>query len=245
MLKRAWICKGCWDQLHLPIPLGGPLAIPFRMVGITRSKMNPNICTICERAFRTVQKREHFTHDATILFSDIRGYTRLSEMIDPVKLSRLVSAFQDQCAESIWARDGIVNKQMGDGVMAIFNFPIHADDHAHRAVEAARDIQERCKVSLAVVADSCGISEQGIGVGVGIHSGPVEIGEFSRSHSDFTAIGGVVNLASRLEGTASAGEIVLSQEVASRVRELGDAGRRTVTLKGIERPMEVVVIATA
>jgi len=200
-------CKGCWDQMHMPIPIGGPLSVPFRMFGITRSKMNPNICTICERAFKTVKRKGHFTHDATILFSDIRGYTRLSEMIDPIELSGIVSEFQDQCAQAIWSVDGIVNKQMGDGVMAIFNFPIHSDDHAQRAVNAARAIQSRCSVSLGKLAGSCGLADNGIGVGIGIHSGPVEIGEFSRRRSEFTAIGGVVNLASRLEGQAKAGGV--------------------------------------
>src|SRR5580658_10016641 len=122
---RASICRGCWDQMHMPIPIRGPLAIPFRVFGITRSKMNPNICTICERSFRYVKKQQHISTTATILFADIRGYTNLSERMDPIAMSEIVSVFQDQCARAIWARDGIVNKQMGDGLMAIFNFPIN------------------------------------------------------------------------------------------------------------------------
>lgn len=239
---QAIFCKGCWDQMHLPVPIGSPLSVPFRMFGITRSKMNPNICTICERAFKTVKRKGHFSHDATILFSDIRGYTRLSEMIDPIELSGIVSEFQDQCAEAVWAVDGIVNKQMGDGVMAIFNFPIHADDHAKRAVDAARAIQSRCSRSLGKLAASCGLAGDGIGVGVGIHSGPVEIGEFSRTRSEFTAIGGVVNLASRLESQARAGEIVLSKAVSDRVGQLDQTVARTVTVKGIDAPLDVTVI---
>ena len=118
----ARICRGCWDQMSVPIPIRGPLAVPFRIFGITQSKMNPNICTICERAFRRVKKHRHISATASILFADIRGYTRLSERMDPIELSNVVSAFQDQCAQGIWAHDGIVNKQMGDGLMAIFNF---------------------------------------------------------------------------------------------------------------------------
>src|SRR6185369_2417408 len=76
---HALICRGCWDQMGVPIPIRGPLAVPFRIFGVTQSKMNPNICTICERAFRRVQKHQHVTAVVTILFADIRGYTRLSE----------------------------------------------------------------------------------------------------------------------------------------------------------------------
>ena len=108
---HARICRGCWDQMHVPIPIRGPLAVPFRVVGITQSKMSPDICTICERAFRRVKKKSHISGEGTILFADIRGYTQLSERMDPLELSSMVSAFQDKCAQGIWANEGIVNKQ--------------------------------------------------------------------------------------------------------------------------------------
>ena len=60
--------------MGVPIPIRGPLAVPFRIFGITQSKMNPNICTICERAFRRVQKQQHVTAIVAILFADIRGF---------------------------------------------------------------------------------------------------------------------------------------------------------------------------
>jgi adenylate cyclase len=137
--------------MGVPIPIRGPLAVPFRIFGITQSKMNPNICTICERAFRRVQKHQHVTAIVTILFADIRGYTRLSERMDPVEMSEIVSVFQGQCAQAIWAHNGIVNKQMGDGLMAIFNFPIKIEQHAEMAITAALDIQSRCKAALAAL----------------------------------------------------------------------------------------------
>jgi adenylate cyclase len=118
--------------MSVPVPIRGPLAVPFRIFGISQSKMNPNICTICERAFRHVKKHRHISASATILFADIRGYTNLSERIGSSGLSDIVSAFQDQCAQAIWAHDGIVNKQMGDGLMAIFNFPIKIDRASRR-----------------------------------------------------------------------------------------------------------------
>ncbi|AWM25983.1 adenylate cyclase [Sinorhizobium fredii USDA 205] len=244
MESTARICRGCWDQMHVPIPIRGPLALPFRAFGITRSKMNPNICTICERSFRYVKKQRHISATATILFADIRGFTLLSERMDPVLLSEIVSAFQDRCAQAVWAHDGIVNKQMGDGLMAIFNFPIKIKHHVDAALAAALDIQRSCTsalTSLDLRLD--GPSLDALGVGVGVHTGQVEIGEFSTCRSDFTAIGSAVNLAARLESQAAAGEILVSVEAAAQAPDLmAGTQTRTFTLKGIEHPVPAHVL---
>jgi adenylate cyclase len=230
--------------MSVPIPIRGPLAVPFRIFGITQSKMNPNICTICERAFRRVKKHRHVSATATILFADIRGYTRLSERMDPIALSDIVSTFQDQCAQGIWANDGIVNKQMGDGLMAIFNFPIKIERHAEAAVTAALDIQLRCRAALAAMAKRFGDDlADTLGVGIGVHTGQVEIGEFSAARSDFTAIGATVNLSARLEAQAAAGEILVSAESATLAPGLtAGTSTRTLTLKGIESPVLAHVV---
>lgn len=238
----ARICRGCWDQMHMPIPIGGPLALPFRAFGITRSKMNPDICTICERSFQYVKKQRQVTVDATILFADIRGFTDLSERIEAVRLSEIVSLFQDRCAQAIWAHDGIVNKQMGDGLMAIFNFPIVRKDHAAAAILAAQAIQRNCAAALNSLAPDA-LPGRPLGVGVGIHSGEVQIGEFSSFRSDFTAIGGVVNQAARLESQAAAGEILISAETAATAPGLtAETQSRTLMLKGIEQPVHARVL---
>lgn len=242
--KNAFICLGCWDQMHVPIPIRGPLAMPLRAFGITRSKMNPNICTICERSFRYVKKQSHITASATILFADIRGYTDLSERVSAIELARVVSIFQDQCAQAIWDHDGIVNKQMGDGLMAIFNFPIKIANHAESAIQAARQIQSHCAEALRTLGQLGDGDGTAIGVGVGIHSGEVEIGEFSSFRSDFTAIGGAVNLSSRLESQAAAGEIIISEDTATQAPgSVEGAARRSLSLKGIDRPVPVHVLA--
>jgi adenylate cyclase len=230
--------------MHMPIPIRGPLALPFRAFGITRSKMNPNICTICERSFRYVKKQRHISATATILFADIRGFTNLSERMDPVTLSEIVSVFQDRCAQAVWAHDGIVNKQMGDGLMAIFNFPIKIKHHADAAVAAALDIQRACTSalkSLDLRIDEASV--EALGVGVGVHTGQVEIGEFSTFRSDFTAIGSAVNLAARLESQAAAGEILVSAEAAAQAPErMAGTQTRAFRLKGIEHPVPAHVL---
>ena len=160
-----------------------------------------------------------------------------------MQLSEIVSLFQDRCAQAIWAHDGIVNKQMGDGLMAIFNFPIVRKDHAGAAILAAQEIQRNCAAALSGLVLEA-LPGRTLGVGVGIHSGEVQIGEFSSFRSDFTAIGGVVNQAARLESQAAAGEILISSETAAKAADLAaGAETRMLVLKGIEQPVQARVLA--
>src|SRR5262245_11999138 len=126
-MRQARICKGCWQQMRLPVPLRGVASVPFRVFGIRPSRMNPNVCTICELMFSRIMRARKVTIDATVLFADLRGYTSLSQSQSADTISGLLDAFYDECAEAIWEHDGLLNKTMGDAVMAIFNFPIRRD----------------------------------------------------------------------------------------------------------------------
>src|SRR5258705_1538602 len=136
--QRSRICKGCWQQMHLPVPLRGMLSVPFRAFGIRPSKMNPNTCTICELMFTRVMKARKVSVDATVLFADLRGYTGLSQSLSPDAISGLLDTFYDECANAIWAYDGLINMTIGYSVMAILNFPIMGFSHSYRAVRATR-----------------------------------------------------------------------------------------------------------
>jgi len=125
----------------------------------------------------------------------------------------------------------------GRRLMAIFNFPIKIEQHAEMAMTAALDIQRRCKAALAALAARFSATPDKLGIGVGIHSGQVEIGEFSTVRSDFTAIGGTVNMAARLESQAAAGEILVSSESAALAPSLITKPTRSLALKGIEHPV--------
>ncbi len=231
---RATLCKGCWQQLHLPVPLRGIASAPFRAFGVRPSRMNPNTCTICELMFTRVMKARQISIDATVLFADLRNYTGLSQAHSSETVSALLDAFYDECAEAIWEHDGLLNKTMGDAVMAVFNFPIRRADHATQAVRAARSIQQRC----AARRDSLGEGADKICVGVGIDSGLVSFGEFGRTHQDLTAIGTVVNIASRAQSAAAAGEILVTQAVYDAARpDLNESSARDFQLKGFAAPM--------
>ncbi len=202
--------------------------------------MNPNTCTICELMFTKVMKARQVSIDATVLFADLRGYTGLSQSHSSETVSALLDAFYDECAEAIWEHDGLLNKTMGDAVMAVFNFPIRRDDHASQAVRAAQAIQRRCSARRDLLAEAFGADKGTICVGVGIDTGKVSFGEFGRTHHDLTAIGTVVNTAARAQSAAAAGEILMTEAVYQQARsELNESLPQDFQLKGFDAPVRL------
>src|SRR5258707_9170885 len=170
MASQPIFCVGCWQNMKLPIALRTVAAVPYRAVGIRQSRMNPNVCTICETMFERVMKARQVELDATILFADLRGYTSLSASQASGTIAKLLDAFYDVCGEAIWEHDGIINKTMGDPVLAIFNFPIKHEDHAAHAVAAARKIQELLGVRRGALSHAFRAEAATIGVGIGLHT---------------------------------------------------------------------------
>lgn len=239
-LQRSRICKGCWQQMRVPVVLRGVMSAPFRLVGIRPSQMNPNTCTICERMFTRVMKARKVAVDVTVLFADLRGYTGLSQVRSPDVIAQLLDTFYDECASAIWEHDGLLNKTPGDAIMAIFNFPIRQADHARQAVLAAREIQRRCQAQGAALAERLGLGESELGVGIGIDSGEVSFGEFGRSHRDLTAIGTVVNTAARAQSAAQAGQVLVTRAVHDRAAaEMAGRSSHEYQLKGFAAPIEL------
>jgi class 3 adenylate cyclase len=220
--------------MRLPIPLRGPLSLPFRIVGIRPSQMNPNLCTICE-LMSSVMKRRSIEIDVTILPADIRGYTTSLRRHRRTRDCRTSSTTN---ARGHMAEDGLLNR-IGDAVLAIFNFPIRHADHARKALAVARDIArctERCRREFA----GYGLDTSELGVGIGIGSGLTTFGEFGHAHTDFTAVGSVVNLAARLQSAAAPGQILMSAEAWRAVDVEDDAvEQREVVLKGYDAPQVV------
>jgi adenylate cyclase len=185
-------------------------------------------------------KARNITVDVTVLFADLRGYTSLSQSHSPEAVAGLLDVFYDECAAAIWEHDGLLNKTIGDAVMAIFNFPIRHADHARKVVLAARDIQRRFRAQGEALAGILGLAGAELGVGIGIDSGEVKFGEFGRSHRDLTAIGTVVNTAARAQSAAVAGQILVTKTVYDRARpELADARPEDYRLKGFDAPMQL------
>jgi adenylate cyclase len=239
-MKETQICQGCWEHMHMPTAIRGPFSVLYRALGIKKSKMHPNLCTFCENNFAKIMKHKQIPVSTTILFADIRGYTDLSQQIEASKLNDLLYHFYDRCSAAIWERDGIVNKFIGDAVLAIFNFPLIRKEHVQNAVSAAVQLQQNCKH----LKEEVGLSDvQTLGVGIGIHTGESYIGEVGTTYKDFTAIGPVVNLTSRLQGAAGIGEIMVTEEVFNEVKhQFPNAQRKILTLKGIHNPVNGYVL---
>jgi len=218
----------------MPIPIRGPLALPLRMMGVKISRMNPNLCNICETMFTRVKRRKQIVVTSTVLFADLRGYTALSQEAASSEMLDILHGFTDECAEAVWARDGIVNKFIGDAMLAIFNFPIMRDDHVEQAVRAAQDIQRRW---LRRSGQASAGAVPSPGLGIGIHTGTASIGEIGTAYKDFTIIGPMVNMASRIQAAAAAGDILVSSAVYAQVPHLFSGPHAAeFALKGIERP---------
>jgi adenylate cyclase len=238
--QHSTICKGCWQNLHLPVVLRGPLAIPFRIVGLRPSRMNPNTCTFCELAFARIMKARNVTIDATVLFADLRDYTTASQFLASSEMTSTLDAFYDECAEAIWEHDGLLNKTIGDAIMAVFNFPIRQDDHAAQAVRTARQIQQRWRARHPTLVEGLGLGEGSLCIGIGISSGDVSFGEFGRSHRDLTAIGTVVNTAARAQSAARGGQILVTKTVHDRCeKDIVQGDGSMYDLKGLAAPIEL------
>ena len=177
---------------------------------------------------------------ATVLFSDIRNFTAMSEQLPPEQVVARLNEYLQAMTDTVFRHDGVVDKFIGDAIMALYNTPFPQPDHAHRAVATAIDMQSAL-LELQERWRAAGLPL--IDIGIGINTGEMVVGNMgSRERVDFTVIGDAVNLASRVEGlnkelksrilvTASTYEFVKDQV---RVR-----GPMTVQVKGKQE--EVVV----
>ncbi len=162
--------------------------------------------------------------EITVLFSDIRNFTSLSErMSRPEDVVEILNIYLPEMCGLILDSEGCVDKFIGDGIMAFWNAPNDVERHAEKAVRCAMAMQER----MAVVNEKLrrkGLVGEGLRIGIGIHTGAAVVGNIGgEAKNDYTAIGDTVNLASRLEGKTKEYrcDIIISEAVC---REIGDMG---------------------
>lgn len=165
--------------------------------------------------------------DVTVLFADARGFTHYSEGRAPDEVASVLNTMFDGCVNTLLEHDAIVDKFMGDAVMAVFGAPIVRPDHAEQAVAAAATIQERAaKMFPADWEGAC--------LRVGINTGTAFVGRVGSGEiKDYTAVGDTVNVAQRLQSAAEPGETLVAESVYERIGEMyPDAERRELSVKG-------------
>lgn len=172
----------------------------------------------------------------TVLFADIRGFTRISEHAPPEKIVQLLNKYFSAMTDIIFAHGGTLDKYLGDGLMALFGAPTVTPKDAANAVAAAVAMQRRM---LSINDELREEGFQEIGIGIGLHTGEVTVGYIgSERRSEYTAIGDAVNTASRLESNAKAGEILVSEVTAKAAHSRYQlAPREPITVKNREQPV--------
>jgi class 3 adenylate cyclase len=171
----------------------------------------------------------------TVVFSDIRGFSTLTDDLEPEEIFQLLDRYLSAMIEIVHRFDGTLNKIIGDGLLIFFGDPIPLEDHAERAVRMAVEMQE--KVS-ELRGEWKGYNHD-LGVGIGVNTGYMTVGNIgSETHRDYTVIGNQVNVAARLESLATAGQILISQRTYSKVKPLVEAQFvGEIQVKGIHTPV--------
>ena len=177
-----------------------------------------------------------------MLFADARGFTTLVHERGPEALRPVMDDFFRRCREIVVRHDGIVDHFLGDAVLALFNAPVRHEDHAARAVRAAMAIQAVMPEVNAAAGEE-GLLRVGIGISTGLaYTGVVG----SDNCSDYTALGDTVNIASRLQGEAAAGEVLVTEQLYEQIADAyPDADKRVLELKGIGEPVPAYLLEAA
>ncbi|OGR42679.1 MAG: hypothetical protein A2X35_01640 [Elusimicrobia bacterium GWA2_61_42] len=181
---------------------------------------------------------------AAILISDIRGFTPMSEAMDAGALVKLLNLYFGRMVDVVFRHDGTLDKFVGDALIVVFNDPFEQPDAEKRAVACAAEMQREIAAFNALQAAA---GARTLGVGIGVHSGPVVAGNVgSQSRMDYTVMGDTVNFASRLQGKAPAGAVFVSAAVReATANDFAYKGLGRMEFKGCSEPAEVFELQAA
>jgi len=206
----------------------------MRLVGKRPSDKNPNWCGTC---FKFMSEHHGGAEiECTLLFADVRGSTALAERTSTAEFRKLMERYYDVAAAAVFDNDGVVDKFVGDELVAMFFPLLSGDHHAKCGLAAARALLE-----------STGHADPGgpwVSVGAGLHTGNAWVGAVGEgAYVTITALGDAVNTTARLASAAGAGEILLTT-AAAEAAGLDSPGleRRALELKGKQDAVDVVTL---
>lgn len=250
-LAFAWFGLG----MDLQVPVIPPIAFPFLLFlayGLHQTLqeraarrqaistfgrfIDPRVAESLVRDDSELLDAPPQSREVTVLFSDIRGFTTLSESRKPEEIVSLLNRYFAQQVDVIFKHGGTIDKFIGDAIMAFWGAPADDPDQADNAVAAAEEMVAVVKLFQQELAEI----DIPFDIGIGLHTGPAVVGFIgSRNRLDYTVIGDTVNLASRIEGqTKNRARILISEDTRARCkhpRQYRDHG--SVTVKGRAAPV--------
>lgn len=230
---------------HVPAaPRCKVCASPFQGLGGAVAKLfwhgpmrdNPMLCKAC---FGQLSRHPGGAElEISVVFADVRGSTGMAERSSASEYRGLIQAYYRSAGTAIDANDGIIDKFLGDGIMALFIPVISGENHVGRAINAGRAI-------LAAV-ERDGLARKGLMVGAGVHTGEAFVGVVGSDEKvDFTALGDTVNIAARLGGMAGAGELLVSRAAWDRAGLGTPPATKQVPIAGRDQGLDIVVEGAA
>ncbi len=186
-----------------------------------------------EKNYLKTDKRE-----ISVLFSDIRGFTSMSEKMKPEQVVEILNEHFEVMSEIILKNRGTLDKFVGDEIMALFGAPIYSESHALKAIKTGLEMQEAQAELAKKWKKKFG---QDVQIGIGINTGPMIVGNIGCSkRTDYTVIGDSVNTAARLCGAAKPGEVLITENTRAEVKKLIEVKEKEpLTAKGKSKPLSI------
>jgi adenylate cyclase len=219
-------CKLCYN------PFGGFGGRICRVLGMAPSKKNPQLCSLCCEKLPPGGAEV----EVAILFADVRGSTGLADRLGPAAYAAALNGFYRTATEVLVRHDAIIDKLIGDEVMAFFVPGFAGDRFRLTAIEAGRSLLRALERTNARLP-----------VGVGVEAGLGFVGNVGEDrHVDFTVLGDPVNMAAHIQAAARPGELMVGEGAFSAVADrYPGAARRDIPVKGKDQPVPVWSIGIA
>lgn len=218
-------CKMCNN------PFGGLAGRVLGVAGFNPSRKNPNLCSRCCDALPPGGAEV----DIAVLFADVRGSTALGQQASAPDFAALLNRFYATATKTLLRHDAVIDKLIGDEVMAFFVRGVSGPDYRRRAVEAGQELLE----AVGYGSDS----GHWLSLGVAVNAGVAYVGNVGGAVLDFTALGHPVNVAARMQQHAAGGELLVAAGVADDL--MRGSTRRTLTLRSHRDPLDVFSVGAS
>ena len=211
-------------------PFGGFGGRVSALAGFGPSRMNPNFCSNCLEALPPGGAEV----EVAVLFADVRGSTAMGESVSATAFAARMNRFYATATQTLVAHDGLIDKLLGDEVMALFLPGLCGPGYRQNACDAA--------VALLSAVHQDALLADSLAIGVAVHAGPAFVGNVGgEGVFDFTALGDTVNVAARMQSLAGSGELVVSEDVY-QLAHLPNAEPAEVLVKGKAEPIAIRII---